>query len=405
MLPRLPCGWAFSGRRRARRPRSSGWPAGGTPRRRDARGGAPPLRRRQRLLRAGARAVAGLLLRLLRRPPTAAVRTLEAAQRAKCDLVARKLALRAGMRVLDVGCGWGTFAIHAARTYGVRAVGVTLSVSRPRWPASGRRRRGLGDRVEIRVQDYRDVLRRSVRRDRQHRHGRARGPLRPARLRRSPVLAAGAAGAAAQPRHRPPPRTAGRARHAPRSSSATSSPTASSSRSASWWERSRSAGFEVRDVESLREHYGLTLRAWVANLEARLGRGCRPEQPRPGPGVAALHGGVRAGLRGQPPGRQPGARRAARSPRRQRDATQQEGTARGLSRRPARPSAPPSRRAAAPPLRAALRPGGAPGAGARCGRSRGAGPAARPPSRPPSAGPGSPRCPRWGSAPGPRRRR
>ena len=52
---------------------------------------------------------------------------LDDAQDAKCDLVARKLGLNAGMRVLDVGCGWGSFAMHAAQHYGVRVVGVTLS--------------------------------------------------------------------------------------------------------------------------------------------------------------------------------------------------------------------------------------------------------------------------------------
>ena len=62
---------------------------------------------------------------------------LEAAQLAKCDLVARKLGLARGTRVLDVGCGWGTFAIHAARTYGASVVGVTLS---PAQAASARRR-------------------------------------------------------------------------------------------------------------------------------------------------------------------------------------------------------------------------------------------------------------------------
>ncbi len=52
---------------------------------------------------------------------------LEAAQDAKLDLVCRKLGLRPGMRVLDVGCGWGSFALHAAENYGVEVVGVTLS--------------------------------------------------------------------------------------------------------------------------------------------------------------------------------------------------------------------------------------------------------------------------------------
>lgn len=82
---------------------------------------------------------------------------LEAAQEAKHDLVCRKLGLRPGMRVLDVGCGWGSFALHAARRHGTEVLGVTLS---PGQAALGRERvsaAALADRIEIRVQDYRDV--------------------------------------------------------------------------------------------------------------------------------------------------------------------------------------------------------------------------------------------------------
>ena len=60
--------------------------------------------------------------------------TLEDAQLAKLDLIATKLALEPGMRLLDVGCGWGSFAIHAAKNYGVTVTGVTLS------PVAGRAR-------------------------------------------------------------------------------------------------------------------------------------------------------------------------------------------------------------------------------------------------------------------------
>ena len=72
------------------------------------------------------------------------------------------------------------------------------------------------------------------------------------------------------------------------------------------------AGFEVRDVESLREHYAQTLRAWVANLEAGWEQAVALSEPRSRPGVAALHGGFGAGLRGQPPGGPPGAGSASR---------------------------------------------------------------------------------------------
>ncbi len=83
-------------------------------------------------------------------------KTLEEAQRCKLDLVCKKLALNRGERVLDVGCGWGAFAIHAAREYGVEVVGITLS--RPQAELARRRvaAAGLSDRVEIRVADYRD---------------------------------------------------------------------------------------------------------------------------------------------------------------------------------------------------------------------------------------------------------
>src|SRR6202011_4917793 len=87
--------------------------------------------------------------------------SLEEAQHTKLDLVAQKLGLAEGMRVLDVGCGWGSFAIHAARDSGVSVTGVTLSAPQA---ALARKRvsdAGLDDRVEIRVADYRELPRSS----------------------------------------------------------------------------------------------------------------------------------------------------------------------------------------------------------------------------------------------------
>jgi cyclopropane-fatty-acyl-phospholipid synthase len=84
--------------------------------------------------------------------------TLEEAQEAKLELVCRKLGLTAGQRVLDVGCGWGSFAIHAASRHGVRVVGVTLAEQQAELARRRVAEAGLSDRVEIRLADYREVL-------------------------------------------------------------------------------------------------------------------------------------------------------------------------------------------------------------------------------------------------------
>ena len=83
--------------------------------------------------------------------------TLEEAQRAKLDLIAQKLELKAGQRVLDVGCGWGSFAIHAAREYGVSVTGITLSPSQAELARTLVADAGVADRVEIRIADYREL--------------------------------------------------------------------------------------------------------------------------------------------------------------------------------------------------------------------------------------------------------
>jgi cyclopropane-fatty-acyl-phospholipid synthase len=194
--------------------------------------------------------------------------SLEDAQRAKLDLVCRKLDLDRGMRLLDVGCGWGSLVLHAASAYGVRAVGVTISSAQ----ADLARRRvteaGLADRVEIRLQDYREVTDGpydAIASVGMAEHvGRARFPGYAAGLR--DLLAPG-----------------GRLlNHA--IALGPDAPGGSDPRSffaryvfpdgelqplgdhVGLLER---AGLEVRDVEGLREHYALTCRAWVANLEAR----------------------------------------------------------------------------------------------------------------------------------------
>jgi len=83
--------------------------------------------------------------------------SLEEAQAEKFDLVCRKLGLERGMRLLDVGCGWGGMVAHAVQHYGVSAVGVTLSRQQAEWGARMLAERGLDELGEVRFQDYRDV--------------------------------------------------------------------------------------------------------------------------------------------------------------------------------------------------------------------------------------------------------
>ncbi|RLV47528.1 class I SAM-dependent methyltransferase [Nocardioides mangrovicus] len=83
--------------------------------------------------------------------------SLEEAQAAKLDLVCRKLALREGDRFLDVGCGWGSLSLYAAEHFGARVTGVTIAAEQKRFIDERIAERGLGDRVEIRLQDYREV--------------------------------------------------------------------------------------------------------------------------------------------------------------------------------------------------------------------------------------------------------
>ena len=83
--------------------------------------------------------------------------TLEEAQAAKLDLVCTKLGLEPGMRMLDVGCGWGSLSLHAAEHYGAHVVGVTISAQQQAFIEKRVADRGLADRVEVRLQDYREV--------------------------------------------------------------------------------------------------------------------------------------------------------------------------------------------------------------------------------------------------------
>ncbi|GAA4719832.1 cyclopropane-fatty-acyl-phospholipid synthase family protein [Pedococcus ginsenosidimutans] len=83
--------------------------------------------------------------------------TVEDAQRDKLDLVCRKLGLEPGMRLLDIGCGWGSMSLYAAEHFGAQVTGVTIAAEQKKFIDARIAERGLQDRVEIRLQDYRDV--------------------------------------------------------------------------------------------------------------------------------------------------------------------------------------------------------------------------------------------------------
>ncbi|MFJ1716687.1 class I SAM-dependent methyltransferase [Streptomyces sp. NPDC088260] len=192
---------------------------------------------------------------------------LEDAQRDKLDLVCRKLALKEGDRLLDVGCGWGSMAIHAAREYGARVTGVTLSVEQAAFARKRIAEEGLTDRIEIRVQDYRDV--RDGPYDAISSIGMAEH-VGVVRFREYAddlyaLLKPGGRLLNHQIARRPEPDES--AYHVDDFIDAYVFPDGELAPVGRTLATLEEAGFEARDVESLREHYALTLRRWVANLE------------------------------------------------------------------------------------------------------------------------------------------
>jgi cyclopropane-fatty-acyl-phospholipid synthase len=197
--------------------------------------------------------------------------TLEEAQAEKYELICRKLDLREGSRLLDVGCGWAGMAMHVAREHGARAVGVTLSRPQAEWGQKAVAEAGLADRVEIRYQDYRDVVDGpfdAISSIGMFEHvgltnlgvyvDRLFSLLRPG----GRLLNHGIARPARPGRLRTPARIRRRSfidRYV--------FPDGELHELGAVVSRMQASGFEVRHVEGLREHYALTLRAWVANLE------------------------------------------------------------------------------------------------------------------------------------------
>ncbi|MEC4017320.1 cyclopropane-fatty-acyl-phospholipid synthase family protein [Streptomyces sp. H27-D2] len=208
--------------------------------------------------------------------------TLEDAQAAKLDLICRKLALRPGQRLLDVGCGWGALVLHAAREYGVRALGITLSEEQAAYARKRVADEGLTDRIEIRVQDYREL----------------RPGVEGAYDAVSSIGMAEHVGSAQYAEYatalydllKPGGRLLNHqiARRPERNEETyeidefidryvfPDGELAPVGRTVLQLEE---AGFEVRDVEALREHYALTLRQWVTNLEADWKRAVRLTSP------------------------------------------------------------------------------------------------------------------------------
>lgn len=192
---------------------------------------------------------------------------LDTAQRTKLDYICRKLRLRPGQRLLDIGCGWGGLALHAARHYQVDVTGVTLSENQASFAKARVEEEGLGERVKIELRDYREVkselgfdavvsvgMSEHVGAENLPDYFKAAYAL----LRPGGVFLNHAIGEGA--RYRPPKGPSFMDEYVFPDSDIPPIQTVLVSATA--------AGFEVRDVENLREHYARTLRHWVHRLEA-----------------------------------------------------------------------------------------------------------------------------------------
>jgi len=191
--------------------------------------------------------------------------TLDQAQEAKYALIARKLGLHGGMRLLDVGCGWGGMVLHAAREHGVHAVGVTISTAQAERARQRVVEAGLSHLVEIRLQDYREVADGAY--DAISSIGMAehvgQAQLQVYATQMYSLLKPGGRLLNHAISRRPgpvmDPKRSFLVRYV--------FPDGELHPLATTVDTLETAGLEVRDVESLREHYARTCRAWVLRLD------------------------------------------------------------------------------------------------------------------------------------------
>lgn len=198
--------------------------------------------------------------------------SVEEAQRAKLDLVCTKLGLEPGMRFLDVGCGWGSLSLHAAEHFGAQVTGVTIAAEQKRFIDARIAERGLADRVEIRLQDYREVPEKD--------HYDAVGSLEMGEHvgERNYATYARVLHDAVRPGGRvlvqQMSRAGGRKGHPGggpfiESFIAPDMHMRPVGETVGFLERS---GLEVRDVHAMREHYVLTVAGWIENFERNADR-------------------------------------------------------------------------------------------------------------------------------------
>jgi len=201
--------------------------------------------------------------------------TLEQAQANKYELICRKLGLEPGMSLLDVGCGWGGMALHAAANHGVDVIGITISDQQAEMARKRVAEAGLTDQIEIRFQDYRDLS--GERFDAISSIGMFEH-VGLARLKEYFEILHGLLAPSGRLLNHQIGRTPGRAsRLTGRETTAVARngfihryvfPDGELHEVGDVAGAMQRIGFEVRHLESLREHYAITLRHWVSNLEA-----------------------------------------------------------------------------------------------------------------------------------------